>query len=79
MIALFWIMFSILIGVWAARWERRGFVYFLAALFFSPVLIALFMLIEGRGGKKCPACKEMILSDALKCKHCGETFSKAAA
>lgn len=26
--------------------------------------------------KKCPACAELILADAVKCKHCGERFGR---
>jgi hypothetical protein len=29
--------------------------------------------------KKCPACVELVLADAMKCKHCGEQFDRSAA
>jgi hypothetical protein len=29
--------------------------------------------------RTCPFCKEMILADAIKCKHCGERLDEAYA
>lgn len=35
-------------------------------IFLKPIFIRLFL------SKKCPYCKEKVLPDAIKCKHCGE-------
>jgi len=75
-IAILWILLIILVTIWASKWERSGGIYFVVALVLSPLVAGLILLIEGRGGKKCPKCKENIRSDAEVCKHCGFEYNE---
>ncbi len=63
-------------------WAIYGFFFF----FFAIIHIAILgdkayenRQLEGLGYKKCPACAEMIQSDALFCKHCNVTISEDGA
>lgn len=71
-----WVIASILIGVLASQRERFGFGWFLLSLVISPLLAGLGLLIAGTGGEqvRCPACRELVRADAVKCKHCGEAL-----
>lgn len=71
-----WVIASILIGVLASQRERFGFGWFLLSLVISPLLAGLGLLIAGTGGEqvRCPACRELVRADAVKCKHCGEVL-----
>lgn len=90
-IFIFWLVFAILVGVWAGNWGRSGFGYFLLAALLSPLLGALILLVAGKKQavvetravesgelKKCPACAELVRAEARKCKHCGEEFVPTA-
>ncbi|PMH44608.1 hypothetical protein BCU68_03375 [Vibrio sp. 10N.286.49.B3] len=44
---IFWFVLSILIGVWASKLGRNGFVWGLIAAFISPLLAAICLLITG--------------------------------
>jgi hypothetical protein len=82
----FWAILSILVGVFAQRRGRMGFGYFMLSLMFSPLLIWLVVLAIGPAPAaaalvaeapspkthiRCPDCREFVLKDARKCKHCG--------
>lgn len=82
--AIFWLIFAIICGIFAAQRGRSGFGYFLLSMIISPLLC--FLLIAVLGPKhpaqeiirptsethvKCPDCAEFVLKEAKKCKHCG--------
>lgn len=77
---LVWFVGAILIGALASQRERSGFGWFLLALVISPLLAGLGLLIAGTGGQqvRCPACRELVRADAVKCKHCGEALNGPA-
>lgn len=78
-----WVFLAILVGAVASARQRSGLVWFLVSLLLSPVLGLLFLLVTGTPQAqrhaepgpsthvKCPACREWVLPDAIKCKHCG--------
>lgn len=86
-IVLGWIVFAIVVGVAASGRGRSGFAWFLLAVVFSPLLMAVLLallpkLINGSSAEelaaadarqrvKCPECAELILREAKVCKHCG--------
>lgn len=76
-----WFVGAILVGALASKRERSGFGWFLLALVISPLLAVLGLLIAGTGEHqvRCPACRELVRADAVKCKHCGETLGGTAA
>lgn len=45
---LLWFLLSVLIAIWAKRWGRRAWLWFLLAFFFSPPLMAIVLLVVGR-------------------------------
>lgn len=87
LIGLFvWLLLSILVGVFAQRRGRMGFGYFMLSIMLSPPLIWLAVLAIGpaeaatlsapelpspKTHVRCPDCREFVLKDARKCKHCG--------
>jgi hypothetical protein len=74
-----WAFFAAVVGFMASTWNRSGFGYFLLSLILSPLIGLIFLLLAGRREEgptpdthvKCPDCKELVLKDARKCKHCG--------
>ncbi|EFP3074879.1 hypothetical protein HP234_003126 [Salmonella enterica subsp. enterica] len=48
MLIVLWILLTILIAVWASRWNRSPTGWFFVALIFSPVISAVALLIAGR-------------------------------
>jgi ribosomal protein S27E len=85
-ITFFWIIFAIAVGVWASNRGRSGFGWFLLSLVITPLLGFIFVAVsrdlspEGIQTNdatrvKCPACAELVMPDAIKCKHCGETLT----
>lgn len=71
-----WLFFAALVGILAASWGRSGFGWFLLGCLLSPLLAIIILLIAGKYAPKemripCPVCKEGVMPDALKCKHCG--------
>lgn len=77
---LVWLIGAILIGALASKRDRSGFGWFVLALIISPLLAGLGLLIAGTGGQhvRCPACREQVRADAVKCKHCGEALAGQA-
>ena len=43
-----WIALCILIGVWASKLNRVGFLWFLSSLILSPLLMGIILLIGGK-------------------------------
>ncbi len=84
---IFWIVFSIAIGILASNRGRSGFGWFVFSVFLSPLFGLLFVLVtknlaDGKESKepqpvthvRCPDCRELVLRDARKCRHCGCTL-----
>lgn len=85
-ITFFWIIFAIAVGVWASNRGRSGIGWFLLSLVISPllgfVLVAVSRDLRSENIQandairvKCPACAELVLAEAVKCKHCGEPLT----
>lgn len=80
-VAIFWFVFALIVGVYAARRGRSGTGWFLLSVLISPLLAGLLCLAVGPKNQeagpspdthvKCPDCRELVLRDARKCKHCG--------
>ena len=83
-ILLGWFVFSIIAGIIAGTKNRNGFGYFLLSLALSPLVgLILAIALPGLAAAgtpagptpathiKCPDCRELVLKDARKCKHCG--------
>jgi hypothetical protein len=84
-IVLGWILFAVLVALLAAKRGRSGIGWFFVAIILSPVFAALLLLIlqdKAAAARqpspdthvKCPDCRELVLRDARKCKHCGCTL-----
>jgi len=75
-IVVFWVIFTLLIGFLAERFDRNPLGYVFMSIFLSPLVVGILLLIIGRNGKHCPECHELIRVSANKCKHCGHLFPK---
>jgi phosphotransferase system glucose/maltose/N-acetylglucosamine-specific IIC component len=84
-IALFWIGFAIIVGVGAAARGRSALGWAILGLVISPLLaLVLLLLLPNRKTApgtptpethvRCPDCRELVLKDARRCKHCGITL-----
>lgn len=85
-IAVLWFGLAVVIGVAASHRGRSGFGWFLLTVFISPVLTGLLLLALPRLNDpqsqratpdthvRCPDCRELVLRDARRCKHCGITL-----
>jgi len=81
-LVLGWLLFSILVAVLAARRGRSGLGWFVISALLSPLFAGLLVLILPSKSVpvgapttathvRCPDCRELVLKDARKCKHCG--------
>ena len=80
-IGFLWFGLAVVVAVFAARRGRSGFGWFVLALLISPLLAGLLCLALGSRHApdgptpethvKCPDCRELVLRDARRCKHCG--------
>ena len=79
---VFWVLFSVAVGILASNRGRSGVGWFFLSLCLSPLLGLIFVLVSSNlkvtsAGPtpethvKCPDCRELVLRDASKCKHCG--------
>ena len=78
-----WLVLALLVGVVAGARGRSGFGWFLFACVLSPligfIVVALLPSLQDTQGRiACPACKELVLEEALKCKHCGTALTPAS-
>lgn len=82
----FWIVLSIAVGVIAGSKGRTGFGYFILSLLLSPLIIGLVVSAMPKAvpdaqreapetHTRCPACKEVVRRDAIKCKHCASELT----
>ncbi len=67
---ILYLILVLLVGIWASRWNRSGFLWGLLALIISPLLAALVLLIVGNNNPKCPACRMPVDPEATICPHC---------
>lgn len=80
-----WLLWSIAVAAIASSRGRSAFLWFLLSLLLSPLLTMILVLAFGRPGpnykthKRCPDCRELILMDAVKCKHCGTALARKPA
>lgn len=83
--ALVWLILAVLVGIAASRRGRSGIGWFFLSAMISPLLAGLLMLALGHGNLasakptpdthvRCPDCRELVLKDARRCKHCGITL-----
>lgn len=81
-IAVVWLILAVIVGIAASRRGRSGLGWFFLAAVISPLLAGLLMLALGHGSLasakptpdthvRCPDCRELVLKDARRCKHCG--------
>jgi len=75
---------SILIGKAAARKGRSFAAFFWLSVVLSPIIIGLVIAAmkplettEVGNTKKCPACAEMVKTEAVVCRFCGHNFQAA--
>jgi len=83
-IALLWLVFSVLVGVFASHVKgRSGIGFFFLSLFFSPVLAFLVALsvktdwwarARKRGLKQCERCGRYVPREAVICHYCRGNF-----
>lgn len=82
LVVLFWLLVATVTGVVASSKGRSGFGWFLLAFFllsfFALILVALLPSRKrdpnaptAKTHVSCPDCREPVLNEARRCKHCG--------
>jgi hypothetical protein len=80
-----WLLWSLAVAAIASSRGRSALSWFLLSILLSPLLTMILVLALGRPGpnykthKRCPDCRELILMDAVKCKHCGTALARKPA
>jgi hypothetical protein len=85
---ILWLGLAVASGVIASSKGRSGLGYFILGLLLPLIGVIIAIGVSSRvapappqssaprrNEKKCPACAELILREAKKCKHCGEVLS----
>ena len=85
--AILWVVLCIVVGGFAFGKGKSFFGYLVLSLLISPFVGWIIVAVQQPNAKvlemralkegevkKCPACAELILVEALKCKHCGQEF-----
>ncbi len=81
MVFVFWVVFSVIVGIVASSRGRSGFGWFLLACVISPLLAVIAVaLLPSKFATlgiptpethvKCPDCAEFVRKEAKVCKHC---------
>ncbi len=71
MLILTWLVFCVLVGIWAARRDRNAIGWGLLAFVISPLIAGILLLIVGEGRTaRCPFCAERVKQAARVCPHC---------
>ncbi|MFH0887199.1 MAG: hypothetical protein V1843_03425 [bacterium] len=65
-----WLLFTVLVCVWASNLGRSAILAFLVCVFLGPIFPAIYFLIVG-SAYKCPYCKGGIPKGITRCRHCG--------
>jgi len=73
------LLLAAVVGITASFMGRCAICYFLLSIFLTPLIGLIALAIAGRVKNdpkpsthvKCPDCRELVLKDARKCKHCG--------
>jgi hypothetical protein len=73
------VLLAAVVGITASFMGRCGFCYFVLSVLLTPVVGLVALAIAGKASSKptpkthvkCPDCRELVLKDARKCKHCG--------
>jgi hypothetical protein len=82
-ILLCWILFAVLVGRFAREKGLNGVSFFVIALFLSPLVGFLMVLVSATdrakaaqksGLKKCSECAEYVEQEARVCRFCGNRF-----
>jgi hypothetical protein len=83
-VGLFWFAVSLAVASYASKKGYSWFGFFLLAIFISPVIAGIIVLIiqptqskiaASSSTRKCPRCAEEVAWAASLCKHCGSELT----
>lgn len=79
-----WLLISIVTAIAASSRGRSAFGWFLIACFLNLLALILVLVLPNlkteaekpnpKTHVKCPDCRELVLKEAKRCKHCGITL-----
>ena len=70
MIIALWTLFTLLIAVWAKKWNHSWLIWVVVSLLISPFIAGLILLLIGKESPKCPSCKKEMKEGSLICDKC---------